>query len=174
MPLMQLSTLVLPAPFGPISANSSPRATRSDTRSSTCRPPKRNDNASTLSSAIPSPGAAILLDSAIAAAFRAAGLAEIELLDVAVLAQPRAVAVEHDAAVLQHVAVVRDRERGGGALLHDHDGDAELVPDLHDARIQVFDHDRREPEREFVDQQQLRGAHQRARDRQHLPLSAGK
>ena len=25
MPLMQLSTLVLPAPFGPISANSSPR-----------------------------------------------------------------------------------------------------------------------------------------------------
>ena len=27
MPLMQLSTLVLPAPFGPMSANSSPRAT---------------------------------------------------------------------------------------------------------------------------------------------------
>ena len=27
MPLMQLSTLVLPAPFGPISANSSPRST---------------------------------------------------------------------------------------------------------------------------------------------------
>src|SRR5436189_102971 len=104
MPLMQLSTLVLPAPFGPISANSSPRSARSDTRSSTCRPPKRSDKASSSSSAIPSPGAAILLHSAIAAPFRAASLAEIEFLDVVVLAQPCAVAVEHDAAVLQHVA----------------------------------------------------------------------
>ena len=31
MPLMQLSTLVLPAPFGPISASSSPASTASDT-----------------------------------------------------------------------------------------------------------------------------------------------
>src|SRR5436305_3097011 len=147
MPLMQLSTLVLPAPFGPISANSSPRSTRNDTWSSTCRPPKCNDSASTSSSAIPSPGAAILLDSAIAAPFRAAGLAEIELLDVAVLAQSRAVAIEHDTAVLQHVAVVGDREGRSRALLDDHDGDAELVPDLHDARHQVLDHDRREAER---------------------------
>src|ERR1044072_8630617 len=137
MPLMQLSTLVLPAPFGPISANSSPRATRSDTRSSTCRPPKRNDNASISSSAIPSPGAAILLHGAIAAPFRAAGLAEVEFLDIAMLAQPCAVAVEHDAAVLQHVAVVCDRKRRRSALLDDHDRDAELVPDLHDARHQV-------------------------------------
>ena len=41
-------------------------------------------DASTSSSAIPPPGAAILLHVAIAAPFRAAGLAEIELLDVAV------------------------------------------------------------------------------------------
>src|SRR5436305_14918033 len=127
MPLMQLSTLVLTAPFGPISASSSPRSARGDRRSSTCRPPKRNDNASTSSSAIPSPGAAILLHGAVTAPFGAAGLAEIELLDVAVLAQPCAVAVEHHAAVLQHVAIVGDGERGGRALFHDHDRDAELV-----------------------------------------------
>ena len=38
---MQLSTLVLPAPFGPISANSSPGSTAKDTSSSTVKPPKR-------------------------------------------------------------------------------------------------------------------------------------
>ena len=42
---MQLSTLVLPAPFGPISANSSPASTANDTPSSTVRPPKRKREA---------------------------------------------------------------------------------------------------------------------------------
>src|SRR5436305_5001541 len=173
MPLIQLSTLVLPAPFGPIRANNSPRLTRSETRSSTCRPPKRSVNSSTSSSAIPSPGAAILLHGAVTAPFRTPGMAEIEFLDIAVLAQSRAVAIEHDTAVLQHVAVVGNRERRGSALLHDYNRYAELVPDLHDARHQVIDHDRREAERKFIDQQQFRLAHQRARDCQHLPLAAG-
>src|SRR6266851_8529611 len=139
MPLMQLSTLVLPAPLGPMSANSSPRSTASDTRSSTWRPPKRSVSRSTSSSAIPSPGAASLLQVAIAAPFRGPGLAEIELLDIAVVAQPRPVSVEHDAAVLQHIAVVGNGQRRGRTLLDDHDGDAELLPDLHDAGHQVLD-----------------------------------
>src|SRR4051812_11007791 len=103
MPLMQLSTLVLPAPFGPISANSSPAATVNDTPSSTVRPPKWSDRRSSASSAIPSPAAAILLDVAVGAApaGRIAGhLAKIEFLDVRMRAQALGAAVEHDAAIL--------------------------------------------------------------------------
>src|SRR5712691_4990469 len=109
MPLMQLSTLVLPAPLGPISASSSPGATAKDTSSSTASPPNRSARCSTASSAIPSPAAAILLDRAVALA-RAARGAEIELLDVAVGGEPLGAAVEHHAAVLQHVGVIGDGE----------------------------------------------------------------
>src|SRR5437660_1624072 len=167
MPLMQFNTLVLPAPFGPISANSSPRSMESETRSSTCSPPKRRLSDETASSAIPSPGAAILLDRAVAAPIRACA-AEIELLDVAMLAQPPSVAVEHDPAVFQHVAIVGDAERRCGALLDDHDRDAELVADPRHARHQLRDHDRGETERQLVHEQQLRLAHQRAADCEHL------
>src|SRR5262252_2261052 len=128
MPLTQLSTLVLPAPFGPISANSSPGSTLSDTRSSTVRPPKRSVRLSIASSAIPSPAPAILLHVAVAPALLCAplpaGAAEIELLDIGVAAQALRRAVEHDAAALHHVAVVGDRERHGRALLDQQDGDA--------------------------------------------------
>src|SRR5262245_47519719 len=115
MPLMQLNTLVLPAPFGPISASNSPRSTLSDRPSSTTRPPKRSVRLSTSSSAIPPPRPAVLLDVAIASPLRAAGLAEIEFLDVAVALQLLGGAVEHHAAVLQHVAVIGDLERDRGA-----------------------------------------------------------
>src|SRR6266571_1575608 len=160
---MQLSTLVLPAPFGPIRANSSPGSTAKEMPSSTTRPPKRSVRPSISISAIPSPAAAILFHLAIAAPV-ARGVAEIELLDVAVRQQARAVAVEHDPSILQHIAMVGDRERHGGALLDNHNGDAELVADLQEPRHQVFDHDRRQPERQFVDEQELRLARQRARN----------
>src|SRR5215218_1118303 len=101
MPLMQLSTLVLPAPFGPISANSSPALTLNDTSSSTVSPPKRSVRCAISSSAIPSPAAAVLFDLAIAAA-ALAGLAEIKLLHVFMVAQPFGGAVKHDPAVLHH------------------------------------------------------------------------
>src|SRR5215467_348404 len=168
---MQLRTLVLPAPFGPIRANSSPGSTAKETPSSTTRPPKRSVRPSISISAIPSPAAAILLHLAIAAPV-ARRVAEIKLLDVTMGQQARAVAVEHDTSVLQYIAIVGDRERYGGALLDDHDRDAELVADLFEPHHQVFDHDRREPERQFVDEQQLRLAHQRTRDREHLAFTA--
>src|SRR5947209_3042930 len=111
MPLMQLSTLVLPAPLGPMRANSSPAATVNETLSRTVSPPKRRVRPSIANSAIPSPAAAIRLDVAVAPAFAAARLAEVELLDVPVLTQPLGGAVEHDPAVLHHVSIVGDLER---------------------------------------------------------------
>src|SRR6266545_4229446 len=158
---MQLSTLVLPAPFGPISANSSPGRTANDTSSSTVSPPKRRLSEATASSAIPSPAAPILLHVAIAAA-AACRLAEVEFLDVGVGAQPLGAAVEHDAAVLHHVAVVGDVEREGRALLHQQNGEAELAANVDQPAQQVLDHDRREAERELIDQQQFGAADERA------------
>src|SRR5262245_45843440 len=172
MPLTQLSTLVLPAPFGPISANSSPVSTASEIPSSTVSPPKRSERRSMASSAIPSPAAAILLDVAIAPSL-AALAAEIELLDVGMAAQALGGAVEHDAAVLHHIAVVGDLERHRRTLLDDQDGDAELAPDLGEPAQHVLHHHRRETERELVDQQQFRRTHQRTAERQHLPLAPG-
>src|SRR2546430_459560 len=146
MPPMQLSTLVLPAPLGPISANSSAGSTASDTPSSTVRPPKRRLKPSMSSSAIPSPAAAVFLDGAVAAPLAAARLGQIELLHVGVAAQALAVAVEHDAAVLHDVTVVGNAERYCGALLHQHDGGPEFLADLQQALGQVLHHDRRQAE----------------------------
>src|SRR5229473_980621 len=145
MPLTQLSTLVLPAPFGPISANNSPLSTVSETRSSTVRPPKRSDRRSISSSAIPSPAAAILLDLAVAASLPALA-PEVELRNVGVAAQPVGRAVEHDLPVLHDVAVIGDLQCDRGALFHDQDSDAELAADLDQPQQQVVHHDRRQSE----------------------------
>src|SRR5690349_18278165 len=171
MPLTQLSTDVLPAPFGPISARSSPGAAANDTSSSTTSPPNRRVRRSTASSAIPPPAPAILLDVAVAAP-RAGAAAEVELLHVGMGAQPLGRTVEHDAAVLHHVAVVGDRQGDRRALLDQQDGEVELAADLRQALRQILDHHRGEAERQLVDQQKSWPAHQRAAERQHLPLAA--
>src|SRR5262245_56905581 len=129
MRLMQLKALVLPAPLGPISANSSPASTANDRSCSTVKPPNCRLRSSTSSSAIPPPAAAVLFDVAVAAA-PAARLAEIEFLDVGMVGQARAVAVEHDAAVLEDIAVVGNLQCHGRALLHQHDGNIELAARL--------------------------------------------
>src|SRR5260370_39785481 len=103
MPLTQLSTLVWPAPFGPISANSSPASTANESSSSTVRPPKASVSRSIASSAIPPPAAAILLHVAVAPPF-AAMMAGVELLDVRGAAQALGGAGEHVPSVLQHGA----------------------------------------------------------------------
>src|SRR6187455_1731938 len=102
MPLMQLSALVLPAPFGPINANNWPGSTTKDTSSSTVSPPNRRLSFSTTSSAIPSPRTAILLDVAIGTTTQPA-LPEINLLHLLVAGEPLAVAVKHNTAVLHHI-----------------------------------------------------------------------
>src|SRR5262245_29537969 len=152
MRLMQLKALVLPAPLGPISANSSAGPTENDRSSSTVSPSNRRLRLSTSSSAIPPPAAAGLLDVAVAAALSAAPLADTALLGIGMALEPLTAAVEHDAAVLQTVAVVRDLQRHRCALLDQHDGEPELAPDLDEARHQVVDHHGCEPERQLVDQ----------------------
>src|SRR4029453_13051838 len=118
---MQLSTLVLPAPLGPISANNSAGPTSSEMPSRTVSPPKARCKASMASSAIPPPIATVLFDLAIAAAaVPGGGLPEVELGDIGVLGEPGGAAVEHDAAVFQDIAVVDHAQGEGRVLLHDH------------------------------------------------------
>src|SRR4029078_11142067 len=163
MPLMQLSALVLPAPLGPMSANSSPAATENDTSSSTVRPPKRTHKCATSSSAIPPPRPAILLDGPVRAAL-AAGLAEIEFLHILMALEPLTVAVEHDAAVLHHIGMVGDGQRRGGALLDEQDRDAEFVADREQPPREVLHDDGREAKRQFGDKKPACAAPHRAGD----------
>src|SRR5215207_7958992 len=116
---MQFSTLVLPAPFGPIRHRSSASDVANETPSNTWRPPNARPTSRSSRrglSAIPAPAPAVLLDIAIAALPLAAET-EIELADIRMLAQFIGCAGKHDAAVLQHVRLIRDIERNGGVLL---------------------------------------------------------
>src|SRR5215831_159908 len=173
MPLTQLRTLVLPAPLGPISANSSPASTANETLSRTTRPPKRSDRFSISSSAIPPPAAPILFDGPIAPSL-ATNLPEIEFLDFVVIAQPLGIALQHDPTVFQHVAMIGNRKRHRCILFDDKNTDAELTPDMDQPFHQGVHHDRRKAQRKLVDQQQFGMADQRAAEREHLPLSARK
>src|SRR5436190_3928046 len=172
MPLMQLSTLVLPAPLGPMSANSSPLRTARETLSSTLRPPKRSDSRSSSSSAIPAPAAAVLFDIAVAASLSAL-VPQIEFLNVRMAAQALGGAVQHDLAVLHDVAVIRNLQGDRRALLDHQNGDAELAADIDQPREQIAHHDRRQAKRQLVHQQQSRSTDNGAPQRQHLALAAG-
>src|SRR5690242_9605278 len=171
MPLMQLRTLVLPAPFGPMSANSSPCSTANDTSSRTVSPPKRRLRCSMASSAIPPPRALILFDVAVGAPLTG-GLTQVELLDVPMALQPFTISIEDDASVLHHISVVGDLQCCGRALFDQQDSDAEFVTYGLQATGEVLHNNRRQAERQLVDQQKLRSARQRGADRQHLPLAA--
>src|SRR5438067_6270456 len=171
MPQTQFSTLVLPAPFGPMSAKSSPASTANDTLSRTFRPPKARWRPRSSSSAIPAARAVVLLDLPVAAA--SARAAEIELRDIAVRAQPLRRTVEHDAAVLHHIAIVGNIERHAGVLFHEENRHAKLAPYCLQALHQLLHQQRREALRQLVHQQQLRLAHQSRADRQHLTLATG-
>src|SRR5262247_3574601 len=172
MPLMQLSTLVLPAPLGPIKANSSAGASVSEMPSSTLRPPKDRRRSSISSSAIPSPLPAVLLDGAIAAALPGLRLPEIELTHVGMIAEAAGAAVEHDATVFQDVAVVDRGEGLVSVLLDQQQGQRQRAANAQQGLINVLDHDRGQAERQFVDQQQLGLADERRGNGQHLPLAA--
>src|SRR5437868_15369902 len=110
----QLSTLVLPAPFGPMRAKSSPASTANDTPSSTLSPPKPRCTSRKSSSAIPPPRATVLLDLAVTAP--GARAAEIELRHVGVRAQSLGGAGEDDAAALHHVPVIGRPQRPARVL----------------------------------------------------------
>src|SRR3989304_5461136 len=106
-----LSTAVLPAPFGPLRDRIRPGPPpRRGGGGGGARPPPP----SLRQPPLPPP---VVLHVAVALALPDAGEAEVELLDVLVLAQRLGVAVEHDAPVLHHVAVLRDPERHRRVLL---------------------------------------------------------
>src|SRR5437867_1935127 len=75
----------------------------------------------------PSLAAPIVLHVAVALPLADAGEPQVELLDVLVLADRPGVAVEDDAPVLHHVAVLSEPERHRGVLLGEQDGDARLT-----------------------------------------------
>ena len=81
-------------------------------------------------------------------------------------------ALEHQAAGLQQIAVAGEREGQHRVLLHEDDRYAQRV-DLPDDLADLGRHDRREPHRRLVEQQELRPRHERAGDREHLLLAAG-
>src|ERR1700728_2955898 len=122
MPVMQLRTLVLPAPFGPISANSSARSTLNDTSVSTARPPNRSDRCSIASSAIPALRSRLVPQRAVAAPLLAARLAKIGLLNLSTAAQVRSGALQNDAPSFKHVGVIGESERHSGVLLDQQHG----------------------------------------------------
>src|SRR5215831_6927923 len=154
MPLIQLSTLVLPAPFGPMRANNSPCLTANDTLSRTVSPLKRRLRRSMPSSAIPPPRAAILFDVAVGAPLTS-DLAQVELLDVLMTLESFTIPVEDDASVLHDISVIGDFQRRRRALFDQQDADAEFVAYGSETAGEILDNDRCRA------------------DRQHLPLPTG-
>ncbi len=70
-----------------------------------------------------------------------------------------------------HIRIVAERQRQVDVLLDQQHGDAGGFQHLQ-AGDELLHHDRRQPERQLVDHQNLGPRHQPARDRQHLLLAA--
>src|SRR5690606_7282884 len=77
-----------------------------------------------------------------------------------------------DMAVVEDVGTAREREAGGDVLLDQHDGLA-LLRQLAAGPHQVLDDHRRQSLEGFVEQDDLRIAHQRPGDGEHLLLAPG-
>src|SRR6058998_3478547 len=115
---------------------------------------------------------AVVLHVAVALPLADAGEPQVELLDVLVLADRPGVAVEDDAPVLHHVAVLREPERHRGVLLREQDSDARLAVHATDDLEDLVHQHRRQPHRGLVEQHELGPRHERAADRHHLLLAA--
>ena len=75
-------------------------------------------------------------------------------------------AIDHD------IAAMGELERVIRALLHEEDGQPVIGVERADCREDLLDDQRGEAERRLVEQEQLRAAHQRPCDRQHLLLAS--
>src|SRR5919112_5230576 len=87
-------------------------------------------------------------------------------LDLAGLAR------QHDPAGFEHVRVVRELEHQVRVLLHEQQRHAVLPDDPLEDLEQLTGEVRRQPQRGLVEQHQPRLEHERARDREHLLLTA--
>ena len=100
--------------------------------------------------------------------------AEQPLLQIAVGGKPRAVDQAVDAAVDHDGDFARHRRRDADVLLDDEHGDVALLAEPDQHLLDLGDDDRRQALGRLVHHQQLRVGQQRARNRQHLLLAAGK
>jgi len=98
---------------------------------------------------------------------------QVGLADFRVGEQLLAGAREDDPAVRHDVAAMRKAQRVVGVLLDQEHGDPVARVDFPDHAEDLAHEQRREPERGFVEQQQLGPAHQRTPDGEHLLLAAG-
>src|SRR4029453_19349659 len=126
-PLIMFSSVVLPAPLGPITESRSPSLTSTLTRLTACTPPNDFDTSRTSRRALmrsrePALAPAVVLHVAVALALPDAGEPQIELLDVLVVAHRPGLAGEHNAARLHHIAVLGVLEGDGGVLLGEQHG----------------------------------------------------
>src|SRR6059036_943560 len=117
-------TVVLPAPFGPMTDMIWPASTSRLTRVTAWTPPNDFDtswiSSCVVTSAVselsggesrqPPLAPPVVLDVAIALALADTRQSQVELLDVLVRAQPVGRTVEHDPAALHHIPVLHDRE----------------------------------------------------------------
>ena len=85
---------------------------------------------------------------------------------------PRAARI-NDLAIFQHKRLVGNLQRDAHVLLDQQHGHSLVAHLRHDAKDLLHDQ-RRQPLRRFVEDQQPRVQQQRARDRQHFLLAAGK
>src|SRR3990172_8874142 len=102
--------------------------------------PPGEDVASPRASSQPSLATLVVLHVLEALAVPRQAHAEIELLDVLVVAQLTARAGQHDPAVLHHVPVIGDAQRHVGVLLDHEEGDPLLLPQSLD-QLEDLGHD---------------------------------
>src|SRR6266545_1301881 len=178
-----LSSVVLPAPFGPITEVISPAFTSRLTAETAWTPPKDFETSRISICALMEPrrgarsrepplAALVVLDVAVALALADAREPEVELLDVLVLADGRAVAVEHDPAGFHDVGVLCGAERHRGVLLGQQHGDPLIAIQPRDDLVDLRDQHRRQPHGRLVQQHELGMGHEGAADGQHLLLAA--
>ena len=157
-PLMQLNTEVLPAPLGPMIASRDRGATlEADV----------GEHAETAE------GERDVLDLEDRAhACRPRVAAQVQRLDLLVVAELVGGSRQGHRAVLEHVGVVGDRQRHRRVLLDQEHGRAAGV-DLDDHVSNPLDDQRGQSEGRFVEKEEVGLGHQRSADRQHLLFAAG-
>ena len=172
------SSVVLPAPLGPMTERSSPSLTSTLTRLTACTPPNDLDTSRISSRALmrsrePALAPAVVLHVAVALALPDAGEPQIELLDVLVLADGRgrrrpaqsARSPSRSRAARSLRATVAFCSASSTATL------SSRLSRLTISKISGHQHGR-QPHRRLVEQHQLGAGHERPPDGEHLLLAA--
>jgi hypothetical protein len=100
--------------------------------------------------------------------------AEQPLLEFAIRRQPRGIHEPIDTTVDHDRDLLGDRGGDADILLDHEDADAAFLAEVQKYLLDLFDDDRSEPFGGLVHDEQMRVEQERARDREHLLLTAGK